>query len=91
MILTVHGGLGVRTARTTCEKEGRITWGISTHVHERKNVIYTRVSGVWDRSLQPGEAETLCGVSRLAGSFTHGRSLRVLTPGVSGLTGVSGL
>jgi hypothetical protein len=23
--------------------------------------------------------------------FTHGRSLRVLTPGVSGLTGVSGL
>jgi hypothetical protein len=36
MILMMHGGLGARTARTTCEKEGGIARGISTHVQERK-------------------------------------------------------
>jgi hypothetical protein len=36
MILTVHEGLGARTARTTCEKEVRIARGISTHVQEMK-------------------------------------------------------
>jgi hypothetical protein len=36
MILTVHGGLGARTARTTYKKEGRIARGISTHVQEMK-------------------------------------------------------
>jgi hypothetical protein len=36
MILMMHEGLGATTARTTYEKEGRIAWGISTHVQERK-------------------------------------------------------
>jgi hypothetical protein len=56
-----------------------------------KKVIYIGVSGVWDWSLLPGKAETSCGVFGLAESFTHDRSLWVLTLGVSGLTGVSGL
>jgi hypothetical protein len=56
-----------------------------------KNVIYTGVSGVWDQILRPEKVEDLHGVSDKASGFTHDRSVRVLTPGVSGLTGVSGL
>jgi hypothetical protein len=56
-----------------------------------KNIIYTRVSGVWGWSLWPVKGGDLHGVSDKFGGFTHGRILWVLTPGVSGLTGVSGL
>jgi hypothetical protein len=36
MVLAVHGCFGARRMRTTCEKEGRIAWKMSTHVQERK-------------------------------------------------------
>jgi hypothetical protein len=36
MVLTVHRFFGARRTRTTCEKEDRIAWKMSTHVQERK-------------------------------------------------------
>jgi hypothetical protein len=36
MDLMVLGCFGARRTRTTCEKEGRIAWKMSTYVQERK-------------------------------------------------------
>jgi hypothetical protein len=56
-----------------------------------KMVINTRVSRVWDQSLWPEKGGDFHGVSDKAGVFNHGRSLWVLTPGISGLTRVTRL